>query len=977
MNNPLFAGLVEKGIKKILFKKSQKLLDRFLFIFFSEDRGLLPPNSITKILDQWTQLKNLDAYVPLYDRYKKYFGYLNTGFKGKEHEVYAYNGGLFKPDEILDAVLIDDELLYRHTVKLTKYDFETDVDVNILGHIFENSLNEIETVNAEIEGVAVEKKTSKRKKDGVFYTPRYITKYIVDNTVGRLCQEKKEELEITEEGYLKSRKGRKKETLKTLDDKLKVYRDWLLQITICDPACGSGAFLNQALNFLIEEHHYIDQLSSTLLDLPMVFRDVENNILENNLFGVDLNEESVEIARLSLWLRTAQKGRKLSTLSGNIKCGNSLIDDPTVAGDKAFNWQQEFPRIFRKKEKGIFHITTATHDSRTSQRMIDHKVRLKRDHGQQPKAQPIWLESEDELVITETIAEIVEKDNLNILAYNICGDHMHLLLVCEEEDMPKIVQKIKSVTAKIYNRSTGKTKAPTSSSTREHAPLSKQKEKHISLWTQKFGCNEIENDKQLWNTIEYIKTNREKHELPPNKGAGSLVKAIEKICCDYDHAFRTEHKGGFDVVIGNPPYVVYIKSLVGESVLEYINKHYHFAEYNPNTYALFTELGLSKILKSKKYLGFIIPNSWLDGQYFSRMRSGVYNRLVQQIIYLKDTVFQEVVETVILVCKNATEKYDNIILSSNVLAEEYYYIQFELEKYLNGFNPFVTFQNPLLDKLESNYLKFGNEAIVYRGLETRDNKKWLSESKKSDNYLPILLGRDVTRYHYHHSGTYVNFIKKDMKSNANEAMYQQPKILMRRTGSTIIATLESENMFALKNLYLISPKSGNNIYPLLAQLNSRLFSYFHRVKSSGENKAFAQFKGVYIESFPYVKSENSLFQELINLIINKTAQLGIVNNNLIELIQGKFEIEKLTKKLQNWHELEFSEFSKELKKAKVQLSLSEEAEWMQYFNEQKHKAQESKSEINRIDQEINQMVYELYALTQEEIEIVEGKDIEK
>ncbi|MER3329702.1 MAG: N-6 DNA methylase, partial [Candidatus Kapaibacterium sp.] len=70
--------------------------------------------------------------------------------------------------------------------------------------------------------------------------------------------------------------------------------------------------------------------------------------LENNLYGVDINEESVEIAKLSLWLRTAQKGRKLTSLNNNIKCGNSLIDDPEVAGDKAFNWEEEFPKVFAK-----------------------------------------------------------------------------------------------------------------------------------------------------------------------------------------------------------------------------------------------------------------------------------------------------------------------------------------------------------------------------------------------------------------------------------------------------------------------------------------------------------------------------------------------------------------------------------------------------------------------------------------------------
>ncbi|HCT55166.1 MAG TPA: restriction endonuclease subunit M, partial [Balneola sp.] len=118
--------------------------------------------------------------------------------------------------------------------------------------------------------------------------------------------------------------------------KLDKYREWLLKLTICDPACGSGAFLNQALEFLIDEHTYVDELQAKLLDQPLVIPDIENQILENNLFGVDINEESVEIAKLSLWLRTAQKGRKLTSLNNHIKCGNSLIDDPEVAGDKAF-----------------------------------------------------------------------------------------------------------------------------------------------------------------------------------------------------------------------------------------------------------------------------------------------------------------------------------------------------------------------------------------------------------------------------------------------------------------------------------------------------------------------------------------------------------------------------------------------------------------------------------------------------------------
>ncbi len=281
--------------KLLLFKKTQKLLDRFLFVFFAEDSGLLPPNSITRIVERYHQLIELDAQKPLYEIFKQYFGYINKGRKGKtaQDDIFAYNGGLFQPDEILDSLIIDDKILKPHVLKMTAYDFQSDVDVNILGHIFENSLNEIEAVTAQLEGnkgcmnkginkginkgmnkgmnkgcmnkglqplVHTPLTPLKRKKDGVFYTPKYITRYIVENTVGKLCEEKKTELQIIDEEYAKGRKNRKKATVQALYDNLQAYRNWLLQLTICDPACGSGAFLNQALVFLINEHAYIDEL---------------------------------------------------------------------------------------------------------------------------------------------------------------------------------------------------------------------------------------------------------------------------------------------------------------------------------------------------------------------------------------------------------------------------------------------------------------------------------------------------------------------------------------------------------------------------------------------------------------------------------------------------------------------------------------------------------------------------------------------
>jgi len=191
----VFDNLV-KGNKKIdkltLFKKSQKLLDRFLFVFFSEDVGLIPPNTSLKIIEQWQTLQKNDAYFPLYIRYQRLFRYLNEGHTYENWgKIPAYNGGLFAEDPILDNpdLQIFDGVLQNNVEVMTKYNYETEVDINILGHIFEHSLNEIEEIQKDLSDFENKGlKTSKRKKDGVFYTPPYITQYFIENTVGVLCE---------------------------------------------------------------------------------------------------------------------------------------------------------------------------------------------------------------------------------------------------------------------------------------------------------------------------------------------------------------------------------------------------------------------------------------------------------------------------------------------------------------------------------------------------------------------------------------------------------------------------------------------------------------------------------------------------------------------------------------------------------------------------------------------------------------------
>ena len=359
----LFEDMIEKNPqtdKLVLFKKTQKILDRILFILFCEDRGLLPANSVMGIIGDYQKLKEMGYGQPLYSVFKTYFDRIDKGYKSESDStknIFAYNGGLFKPDETLDNLTVGDDVLFIHSKRLADYDFESQISVDILGRIFENSLTEIEEVQKEIEaeksGEKVENNNvGKRKKDGVFYTPEYITKYIVENTIGKLCEQQRTKLNISDEEVAKAQTKKQKDTLNAA---LHEYQKWLFSLKILDPACGSGAFLTAALTQLKTEHRRVFDFLHAINNDSMMFEEYsDNSILENNLYGVDINEESVEITKLSLWLHTAQKDRKLTTLNNKIKCGNSLIDDSAIAGEKAFKWEEEFPEVFggNSRDKG-------------------------------------------------------------------------------------------------------------------------------------------------------------------------------------------------------------------------------------------------------------------------------------------------------------------------------------------------------------------------------------------------------------------------------------------------------------------------------------------------------------------------------------------------------------------------------------------------------------------------------------------------
>jgi hypothetical protein len=308
--------------KNRLLSLTQKLCDRFVFILFAEDRGLLRLRTIAEIKDKF---QNQVTELSFYDFYKIYFKAIDEG--SERLDIKRYNGGLFATDTELDALKIDDSVLEAQF--LSDYDFLSDIGVNILGHIFESSLNDLEELNAQINGNEFDTKQSKRKKDGIFYTPEFITEFIVENSLGALCKTKKDELGLDLNELLAPKNPKKLTKAESeIKDKIYAYREWLLSLKILDPACGSGAFLNQALEFLISEHGALDTYRKVYEGEGLGLYDIESTILENNLYGVDINADAVEIARLSLWLRTAAKGRVLTDLSKNLIAANSLLEFP-------------------------------------------------------------------------------------------------------------------------------------------------------------------------------------------------------------------------------------------------------------------------------------------------------------------------------------------------------------------------------------------------------------------------------------------------------------------------------------------------------------------------------------------------------------------------------------------------------------------------------------------------------------------------
>jgi len=315
----------------------QLTIDRIIFLRMCEDRGI----------ESYGQIQSLLNGANTYHRLRELF----FDADGK------YNSGLFdfRADRLTPELTLDDNPLKEIFKNLyypeSPYEFSV-LSADILGHVYEQFLGKVIRLT-EGHHAKVEEKPEVRKAGGVYYTPTYIVDYIVKNTVGKLCE------------------GKTPRQISSL--------------RILDPACGSGSFLLGAYQYLLNYHRDWYQKNNPKKHTKEIYQGYgaqwnltiqeKKRILLNNIYGVDIDSQAVEVTKLSLLLKVLEsenqdtlekqmklfKERALPDLGSNIKCGNSLIGPDFYQGKQMslvepdeiyrinpFDWEKEFPEIMKR-----------------------------------------------------------------------------------------------------------------------------------------------------------------------------------------------------------------------------------------------------------------------------------------------------------------------------------------------------------------------------------------------------------------------------------------------------------------------------------------------------------------------------------------------------------------------------------------------------------------------------------------------------
>lgn len=717
----------------------QRTIDRIIFLRIAEDRGVEPYGELMAAIRNGGEL-----YANLIEVFRR--------------ADIKYNSGLFDfgKDQVSASVKVDNKVVKQIVEELyyPKSPFEFSVlSVEILGSAYEQFLGKRIRITAG-HRARIEEKPEVRKAGGVYYTPQYIVDYIVERTVGELVKGKTPK-EVAE-------------------------------LKVLDPACGSGSFLLGAYQFLLDWHKawHLAHAPAKGAKRNAVLRPdneltsaVKKSILLNNIHGVDLDANAVEVTKLSLLLKCMEgetsasiqhslnfaNERVLPTLEANVLCGNSLIgtdiydslldlrQERTI---KPFNWRLEFNAVYNARRSFI-----------SPQQEID--------------------------------------------AYN----------------------------------------------TKVALTLAQLREEGKSLGS-KFGTGVSDPSGQY--------------------GPRSM-----------------SDEAAFDVVIGNPPYVQQaMYESFDEQQKQYLLSTYGSSMGRMNTFGFFIEKGI-RLLNAGGKLGFIVPNTVLTQEYYRPLRRYILDHArVQEIVnYEKPPFADAVVEAVTLMLDKQPTRQAPVVITKVDKNLHQTSSSVPISLYLD--DPQVKFSveadeearklKKVIDGRSSE--KLGdicdiNQAIALKG----DRAAHLFDQAKGKNYKPVLDGRDIQRYRTLWSGNFLRYDLDAIHSCKREDIFLSPKkIFFRRVSSSLVATMDARQFYALNTLVAINLKkdADREIDLILGLFNSKLWNFYYTHFLKSTKKVFSEIQARSIKQMPMPHPNRKLDDQVVKhvrMLLEAVPEAAEANN---------------------------------------------------------------------------------------------------
>lgn len=338
---------------------------------------------------------------------------------------------------------------------------------------------------------------------------------------------------------------------------------------------------------------------------------------------------------------------------------------------------------------------------------------------------------------------------------------------------------------------------------------------------------------------------------------------------------------GFDIVIGNPPYVQLSKSGISAEYKQALLNRFKSSMGRLNTFGFFTRLGI-ELLKQNGVQSFIIPNTILTQEYYEQLRKYLldYTQIIQ-IVDIESLPFESaIVENVILFNKKTQTDKDVMVVASNgvdfTLKDRK--DQSEFYKEVN-FNFNIRKKNhhaQIVDRIanETN-LTIGkvanvNQAIALKG----DRSLWIHSDNQNGNYKPVLRGRDINKYYTKWDGLYLDYTPEAIHSSKNPDIFEaDEKILFRRVANKLIATIDYSKHYALHTIVVITVKDTfKEEFPLkylLACFNSKLFDFTYASRFSSTKTVFSEIGAKKVMSLPIIKPG----ADTLNQIVEKVGRL--------------------------------------------------------------------------------------------------------